>query len=116
MSSGTRTYIPALPASYAAAWRQAYLEQCRATSPLLGAGGGVLEPMAADAGVDRRRLAYGHVWHWWVLTPEQRLDWATRQLLACHGPSKVVADLAHREGISRRQSRRQTVKDTPTRR
>lgn len=35
-----------------------------------------------------------------------RLDWATRQLLACHGPSKVVADLAAREGLSRRQSRR----------
>lgn len=35
-----------------------------------------------------------------------RLDWATRQLLACHGPSKVVADLAEREGLSRRQSRR----------
>ena len=35
-----------------------------------------------------------------------RLDWATRQLMACHGPSKVVADLATREGISRRQSRR----------
>lgn len=35
-----------------------------------------------------------------------RLDWAVRQLLACHGPSKVVADLATREGISRRQARR----------
>jgi len=35
-----------------------------------------------------------------------RLDWATRQLMACHGPSKVVDDLAEREGISRRQSRR----------
>lgn len=37
---------------------------------------------------------------------EARLDWAIRQLLACRGPSQVVADLAEREGISRRQARR----------
>jgi len=67
--SATRTFIPALPASYTAAWRQAYLEQCRATSPLLGAGGGVLEPLAPDAAVDQRRLAYGHIWRWWSLPP-----------------------------------------------
>lgn len=73
--SATRTWMPPLPASYVAAWRQAYLQQCRATSPLLGAGGGLLGPLAADAAVDQRVLRFGPVWRWWGLTDEQRSHW-----------------------------------------
>lgn len=71
----TRTWLPPLPASYVTAWRAAYLQQCRAASPLLGAGGGVLEPLVPDAAVDQRVLSFGHVWHWWGMTPEQRRYW-----------------------------------------
>jgi len=74
MTAG-RTFIPALPASYTAAWRSAYLQQCRASSPLLGAAGGVLEPLAPDAAVDQRVLRFGHVWTWWGLSPESKAYW-----------------------------------------
>lgn len=73
--SASRTYIPDLPPRYVAAWRQAYLDRCRAASPLLGASGGVLDPLAPSPRVDQRVLRFGHVWHWWGLPPELKSYW-----------------------------------------
>jgi hypothetical protein len=36
----------------------------------------------------------------------QRIDWAARRLMECRSTSAVVAELAEREGLSRRQARR----------
>lgn len=75
MSASIRTWMPPLPASYVAAWREAYVRRCSASSPLLGAGGGVLEPLSADAGVDQRVLRFGPCWAWWGLPPELKAYW-----------------------------------------
>jgi hypothetical protein len=37
---------------------------------------------------------------------EQRIQWAANRLLECRSTSAVVAELAEREGLSRRQARR----------
>ena len=73
--TATRTWLPPLPASYVAAWRRSYLQRCSATSPLLGASGGVLEPLQADGAVDQRVLRFGHVWRWWGLSAESKTYW-----------------------------------------
>lgn len=73
--SATRTWIPPLPDAYVAAWREAYLRHCNASSPMLGGGGGVLEQLQADSGVDERVLRFGPTWHWWRMTPELKAYW-----------------------------------------
>lgn len=75
MTARTHTWMPPLPASYVAAWRAAYLRRCSASVPMLGAAGGVLDPLCADSGVDQRVLRFGHVWHWWGMSPELKAYW-----------------------------------------
>lgn len=65
MSSGARTFIPALPAS----WRRYWLEHVfpRKVAHLQGLQVSVLDPLpVATAEVDRIKR-FGHVWSWWGL-------------------------------------------------
>jgi hypothetical protein len=66
----SKTFIPDLPASY----RQWWLERVYPSTieSLQPAPTGILDPLPSASPEAQRIRTYGHVWHWWGLTDQQR--------------------------------------------
>lgn len=66
----SKTFIPDLPASY----RQWWLERVypAIVQSLQPPGNSILDPLPTTTTEAQRIRTYGHVWHWWQLSPEAR--------------------------------------------
>lgn len=69
MTAG-RTFIPELPHSWIAYWREHYYPST--IESLQPAPTGILDPLPSASPEAQRIRTYGHVWHWWGLSDEQR--------------------------------------------
>ena len=78
MSSGARTFIPEMPASWVAAWRTNYLRKIRRKGSILQAAANRL---TAD---DERNLRFGPAWAWWGVPAADREIWRGRDERQMH--------------------------------
>jgi hypothetical protein len=71
MSTGSRTFIPAMPQSWVTTWRNSYLQQHLQR-------GSILQPQAPLTAEQQRILRFGPSWSWWSVPDDERRQWWKR--------------------------------------
>ena len=71
MSTGNRTFTPALPQSWVTAWRSSYLQRHRQRGSILQ----VVAPLTVE---QQRTLRFGPCWAWWSVPDDQKALWWER--------------------------------------